>query len=316
MIRWGKRIETLFISGVFAVCLAACGSVESGARDQQFETQISEVEEGVISELEENGGSENIAESKTEILQFVDAYGESYETEILSDIEKHTYDWEFLQGEGVFLSYEDDQYESRLGIDVSYHQGDINWERVKAAGAEFVFIRIGYRGYGSAGNVCQDAKFYEYLKGAQDAGLDVGVYFFSQAINEEEAREEADFVIDGLSGITLQLPVVYDPERIRDDIARTDDVSGEQFTKNTIVFCDALREAGYEPMIYSNMLWEAFEYDLEQLSDLPIWYADYEQHPQTPYYFSFWQYAEDGSIDGVNGKVDLNIQFIRKNQEE
>ena len=104
-------------------------------------------------------------------------------------------------------------------------------------------------------------------------------------------------------------PIVYDPELIRDQPARTNDVSGEQFTKNTIVFCEAIKAAGYEPMIYSNMVWEAFYFDMTQLQDYPIWYADYELVPQTPYDFSFWQYSEKGHVDGIEGTVDLNVWF-------
>ncbi len=246
------------------------------------------------------------------ILEFVDVFGESYETTIKEDVPKHEYDKGKFVRDGNKLSYDDEKYTSRLGIDVSRHQGKINWEEVKAYGVDFAFIRIGYRGYGNAGNINLDKRFYENIKGAQSVGIDVGVYFFSQAINEEEALEEAKFVIDSLRGYELQLPVVYDPESILDDVARTDDVTGEQFTKNTIVFCDAIRENGYEPMIYSNMLWETFEFDLSQLTDLPIWYADYEALPQTPYHFIFWQYTNEGRVKGIDGNMDLNIQIIEK----
>lgn len=144
----------------------------------------------------------------------------------------------------------------------------------------------------------------------------MGVYFFAQAINEEEAKEEAEFVLEHIAGYELQLPVVYDPESILDDEARTDDVSGEQFTKNTEVFCSMIEEAGYQPMIYSNMLWEAYELNLEYLEGYPIWYADYEPLPQTPYHFDFWQYTNEGSVDGIEGRTDLNIQLIPKGQTE
>ena len=131
-----------------------------------------------------------------------------------------------------------------------------------------------------------DQEFHRNMENAQAAGFDVGVYFFAQAVNEEEAQEEADFVLENLAGYSLQLPVVYDPESILDDEARTDNVTGEQFTKNTQIFCAAMANAGYSPMIYANMLWEAFELDLEYLSEYPLWYADYEPYPQTT--LSFW----------------------------
>ena len=99
---------------------------------------------------------------------------------------------------------------------------------------------------------------------------------------------------------------------IRDDEARTDSVTGEQFTANTIAFCERVKEAGYQPMIYSNMVWEADLYDLGKLQSYPVWYADYEQIPQTPYAFRFWQYSEKGTVDGISGDVDLDVEFIRR----
>jgi GH25 family lysozyme M1 (1,4-beta-N-acetylmuramidase) len=208
--------------------------------------------------------------------------------------------------------YEDDAYTSRQGIDVSHHQGEINWEKVKASGIDFAILRIGYRGYGQEGTLNLDQEFNRNIENAQAAGIDVGVYFFAQAINEDEAREEADFVLQNLEGYELQLPVVYDPESILDADARTDEVSGEQFTKNTIAFCEKIKEAGYSPMIYSNMLWEAFEFDMEQLTMYPFWYADYEALPQTPYAYEMWQYSESGQVDGIDGVVDLDVQFLPK----
>ncbi len=269
------------------------------------DTEISEEE--AVAQYAENDGED------AETFTFVDVFGEQYETVLNKDAPRHEYDADKFVIDGRFVSYEDDQYYSRLGIDVARHQGEIDWDKVKAEGAEFAFIRIGYRGYGSAGTINLDQRFVENIEGAQRAGLDVGVYFFSQAINEDEALEEAEFVIENLEGYELQLPVVYDPESILDDEARTDNVSGEQFTRNTIAFCNSIKEKGYEPMVYSNMLWEAFEFDMGKLSDLPFWYADYEEKPQTPYDFQFWQYSNEGRIDGIGEAMDLDIQILRKN---
>ncbi len=268
------------------------------------ERQEGNIAETVVSPEESVGVPEN-----DDILQFVDAFGEMHETTINRSISQHTYDYANLTKDGKLFSYQDEHYTSRVGIDVSKYQGTIHWDEVKAQGIEFVFIRIGYRGYGEAGTINLDQCFQDNIKGAQAAGLDVGVYFFSQAVNEEEAIEEAEFVVKSLQGYELQLPVVYDPETIRNDVARTDHVTGEQFTKNTRAFCDCIRENGYDAMIYSNMMWEAFQFDLKQLRDIPIWYADYEALPQTPYNFSIWQYTEQGRIDGIEGTIDLNLQF-------
>lgn len=254
----------------------------------------------------------NIKNPEKETLTFVDAHGEWYTTTINPNVKKHNYNWNNLTNDETGIFYEDDNYTIRKGIDVSYYQGDIDWEKIKAAGCEFAILRIGFRGYGENGTLKQDEMFLTNLQNAHAAGLDIGAYFFAQAINEEEALEEANFVLDILNGTSLELPVIYDPELIRDTEARTNNVTGEQFTKNTIVFCDAIEEAGYEPMIYSNMVWEATLFDMEQLQVYPFWYADYEKAPQTPYDFSIWQYSETGSVDGIDGNVDLNIQFIPK----
>ena len=307
-IAMNKRVVALLI--ISLSILSGCGNNVNNTTDVQVDPVLEEVSEAAsVEQTEEESTSEQ--ETETVTLDFVDVFGEHYETTIKPDVPKHDYLNDGFIRDGYKLTYEDDNYTSRLGIDVSRHQGKINWEKVKAQGVEFAFLRIGYRGYGSEGKICLDQRFYENIKGAQDEGIDVGVYFFSQAISEEEALEEAKFVIDALDGYTLQLPVVYDPESILDDVARTDDVTGEQFTKNTIVFCDSIKENGYEPMIYSNMLWEAFEFDLSQLTEIPIWYADYEEFPQTPYHFVFWQYTNEGRISGIDGNMDLDIQIIR-----
>lgn len=245
-------------------------------------------------------------------LDFVDVYGETYRMDINPSVPKKEYrDDGFSRTDGR-AAYEDETYLSRPGVDVSQYQGQIDWEKVKADGFEFAMIRIGYRGYGEEGTLNPDPCFQDNMKNARNAGLDVGVYFFSQAVDREEALEEADFVLELLQGSELQMPVVYDPEHILHDEARTDHVSGEQFTENTKVFCERIREAGYEPMIYSNMLWEAFELDLEELEGYPVWYADYEPLPQTPYHFAMWQYTNEGTVDGIEGPVDLNIEMSKR----
>ncbi len=312
-----RYIDIFMIFGVVLGCifLTGCG------RMRQEETEVSkektDAEELVLpgGQTEDQTGEEarqgDAQVLDGEILEFVDAWGEWHETEIDPAIRKHDYNWSCLTNTEAGIQYAgDERYTIRKGIDVSEHQGDIDWGQVKAAGYDFAFLRIGYRGYGEQGTLCADAKFQQNIVNAHNAGVEVGVYLFSQAVSEDEALQEAGLVLEQLQGHSLELPVVFDPERIRDDAARTDNVTGEQFTKNTVLFCEKMKEAGYQPMIYSNMVWEAFEYDMEALADYPIWYADYEPVPQTPYYFSFWQYSEKGSVDGIEGNVDLNVQFL------
>jgi GH25 family lysozyme M1 (1,4-beta-N-acetylmuramidase) len=314
-----------------AVCLTACAStgqnISETENDVVTEETLTQNENGAdgsstsaddVSEAaEETQATETIA-AQPEILEFVDVRGNAYQVEIQPEWKKHTYASDGFIHDGDTLSYssETDNITSKMGVDVSNYQGNIDWEKVKAAGYEFAFIRIGFRGYGESGSLNPDKRYKENLQGALDAGLDVGVYFFSQAVSEEESVEEAEYVLSlldeaDISVEQLALPIVFDPENILDDEARTDDVTGEQFTQNATAFCERIREAGAAPMIYCNMLWEAYKLDLGVLSDYPVWYADYEELPQTPYAFEFWQYSESAHVDGISGAVDVDIWLIR-----
>ncbi len=251
-------------------------------------------------------------EEPQDILHFVDVFGEEYEVEIDRSLPENPYRKECFVNTGGILTYEDENYISELGVDVSHHQGTVDWVKLKEAGVSFAFLRIGYRGYGQAGTLNADREFENNIRGAQEAGIKVGVYFFAQAVNEEEALEEAEYTLKLLGDHTLELPVVYDPESILDAEARTDHVTREQFTANTVAYCERIKEAGLKPMIYSNMLWEAYELNLSELTDYPIWYADYEPLPQTPYHFVCWQYTNEGKIPGITGNADLDILLIQK----
>ena len=229
----------------------------------------------------------------------------------------HPYNTEaFVWGEDGRMTYADYKtYRTRHGIDVSEFNEEIDWEKVKADGIEFAIIRLGFRGYGE-GDMYEDEYFAANLAGAQAAGLDVGVYFFAQAVSEEEAEEEARYVLDMLGGTELQMPIVYDVEPIRTDDARTDEVTGEQFTKNTAAFCRVIQENGYEAGYYGNLKWEMFMLDMRQLTDYTMWFAGYADAPQTAYDFSIWQYTDQGAVDGVPTNVDMDIQLIPVTPEE
>ena len=209
-----------------------------------------------------------------------------------------------------FYLDEDGETASRLGIDVSEYQPEVNWQQVKDYGVDFVIVRLGYRGYGEAGKLVEDSMFRSHVEGALTAGLDVGVYFFSQAVNQAEAEEEAQFVLERIRDYDIKGPVVYDTEEIKNDTARTDNLDGKAFTDHCITFCDAVKAAGYETMIYANMKWMAFTLDLTRLTDYEKWYADYEPLPQCPYEISMWQYTETGQVPGINGNVDMNLWFL------
>lgn len=254
---------------------------------------------------------ESEKESAKETFQFVDVKGVEYEAPLLENVPMNTYDYDLLSKKNGYPCYTDKDGKeiSKLGIDVSEYQNPVNWQQVKNAGVEYAMIRVGYRGYGEEGRLVEDAMFRSHMEGAVAAGLEVGVYFFSQAINEKETLEEVQFVLDRIKEYPVTYPVVYDTEEIKDDVARTDNLTEEQFTQNCITFCDAIREAGYDTMIYANMKWMAFTLDMRKLTEYEKWYADYEPVPQCPYEFSMWQYTETGQLPGIEGNVDLNLWF-------
>ena len=197
---------------------------------------------------------------------------------------------------------------TRRGIDVSSYQEDIDWERVRAEGFDFAFIRIGYRGY-SVGDIFSDERARENLAGAKAAGFDVGVYFYAQAISPEEALEEAQWCLDFLAGENLQLPVVYDWEYVSPS-ARTGGMDMKTLTECAKTFCTAIENGGYQPMIYFNNHISRDLLDLEELSQYPFWLAQYKDQMNYPYQVDFWQYTESGSVPGIEGDVDIDLMFI------
>lgn len=256
-----------------------------------------------------------------EFFVFQDVEENSYRAELLENVPRNTYDFSKLHTDEQtgFKTYEDEEngVTSRIGIDVSEFQGeDIDWKQVRESGIEFVIIRLGYRAYGETGELVLDDMFDRNMQGALDAGLDVGVYFFSQAITPGEAVEEAEFILEHVRGYEIDGPIVYDTEEIKGDTARTDNNTRQEFTNYCKVFCDTIEQAGYDPMIYANMKWMAFTLDMEQLADYDFWYADYHDVPQCPYEYEIWQYSETGAVPGINANVDLNVWFQKSSEDE
>ena len=245
-------------------------------------------------------------------LKYIDAWDEWHTMEVDPGVEAIQYDPEkFLPSEEnpQWITYTGD-LECLQGIDVSEHQGIIDWQAVAAAGYRFAFIRTGFRGYGDAGTLVEDSMAVENLQKAKEAGLEVGAYFFSQALNEEEAEEEAALAVSVIerSGVELDLPLIYDPELIRDDHGRANEITREQVALNTAAFCRAVESSpACKADIYSNLPWEHHYFDTDTMNTYDIWYADYEPQPQTPYHFTWWQYTNEGKVPGIEGDVDLNL---------
>lgn len=228
--------------------------------------------------------------------------------EINDELAKNNFNIDNLSEDelGRYVYKTDGELKSRFGIDVSSHQGDIDWEAVKAEGVEFVFVRAVYRGYGT-GKLVIDEKCLQNIEGAQAVGIDVGVYVFSQAINQAEVLEEASTVIGLLDGYTLQLPIVFDVEKVADSSARTNALTVQERTELTKTFLEAVKNAGYQPMFYHNTEMGAMLLDLTQLTEYPKWFAGYNREFYWPYEYDIWQYSETGRVNGINGNVDLDI---------
>lgn len=269
-----------------------------------------ESEKGGVSIYEKDGGK---------YYSFQDVEENCYEAPLLEDVPLNTYDFSLLETdeETGYKSYTDEEngITARFGIDVSEFQGEeIDWQQVKEAGVEFVFVRLGYRAYGEGGELVLDAMYDQNVQGALSAGLDVGVYFFSQATSAAEAVEEAEFVLKHIRPYEVTGPVIYDTEEIKWDTARTDENTDQDFTNYCKVFCETVEHDGYDTMIYSNLKWMSFTLDMEELAGYDFWYADYHEIPQNPYEYKVWQYSETGVVPGINANVDLNLWFERETQ--
>lgn len=225
--------------------------------------------------------------------------------EIDSTVPQNDYDWEnFISSNGERYYVDENGNRSQKGIDVSKYQGDIDWEKVAADGVDFAMIRVGYRGYGT-GTLVEDEYFKQNVQGALDAGVDVGVYFYTQAINTEEAVEEAEFVLQLISGYDIAYPVAIDTEAV-DSSSRTDQMTAEERTNVCKAFYDRISEAGYNAMIYTNINWLMTNLDPTALGDYDKWLAVYWSAPIFPYKFQMWQYTASGKVDGIEGNVDMN----------
>lgn len=243
------------------------------------------------------------------ILTHNDTMGETF-MPVFSDVPASTIIQQDIQlNEKGYAKYVGNEgLASKVGIDISEHQGAIDWEKVKSSGIDFAMIRVGYRTYGG-GIITLDNNLLTNLDEASAAGLDIGVYFFSQAISTNEAIEEADAVLNAIAGHNITYPVVFDWELIYDDQARTDSVSVETLADCCVAFCERVKSAGYIPMLYQNTSTATHKLDLPRIKEYDFWLAEYTDFPSFYYKYDMWQYSSTGTVPGIEGSVDLNISF-------
>ena len=300
-------IVTLLVVGVIYIVI----DTKNRVRVEEGQTYSSEEVEALVDEAKEEGrisvldsikeslenGSTIISVLKSFYPEYiVVAANQKYNfVPINEDLAKNQFNIDNLvedEKTGRFSYVEDGNVTSKFGIDVSSHQGDIDWQAVADDGVQFAFIRAVYRGYGT-GKLVVDEKCIQNIEGAQAAGIDVGVYVFSQAVSEEEVMEEAS--------------TVFNLKKVSDNEARTNALSVEDRTNLTIKFLDAVEAVGYEGMIYHNTEMGAMLIDLTQLTKYPKWFAGYNKEFYWPYEYQLWQYSESGTVNGIKGNVDLDI---------
>ncbi len=218
----------------------------------------------------------------------------------------------YLDDDG-FMAYHDDDGNkiSHLGVDISYHQENVDWDAVKDSGIEFVMLRCGYRGY-SEGALIEDEKFREYAQACNDRGIALGVYFFTQAVSVEEAISEAEFTLDLIKDYKISYPVAIDTEYIPDKTARTNTIEIEEKLRSDMcaAFCDRIQKEGYYPMIYASENWIRRDLEYESLQGYDFWAAQYLEKNDFLYDFTIWQYTDKGFINGVDEVVDLDISMV------
>ena len=258
------------------------------------------------------------ADIQEEAIEHMGSGGDVWEEEVLEEedtspasvlhlLPENPYDELDFQYDGWFLK--STAVDCLSGIDVSSYQGDIDWHQVAEAGVDFAIIRLGYRGYES-GKLVEDSYARINLEGAAEAGIQLGVYFFSQALNPNEAREEARFVLDLIDPYEIAMPVVYDWEHVSSETARTSNMNPYAATDCAKAFLEVIDEAGYWPMMYFNSFQSRKLFYLDRLMQYDFWLALYSDRMSFPYKVDMWQYTCTGTIPGVMGDVDVNVLFL------
>lgn len=278
---------------------------EEGKSPRDRYAEAAEAELKAEEEAEQDDPSRD---GKHTLLKYADG---SEEWVLISPyLEKNTYDFTKLTMKADKMAYyEDGKKTSYIGVDISKYNGDVDFTALKDAGMDYAMLRLGARGYGS-GQIVLDEKFTDNITKAQNVGMDIGIYFFSQAITVDEAVEEANFVIQNLVNYKVTYPVAFDMEYVLNDTARIETLSREEKTTIAKAFLDTVKNAGYKPMLYGTKEWLIKQVDLTKLTGYDIWLSQQEDIPDYPYQFQMWQYTLEGSVLGVDTEADLNISFV------
>lgn len=229
--------------------------------------------------------------------------------DVLEDVKVNSLDNDnFTDIDGYKYYTENGKTVSKFGIDVSEFQKEIDWAEVQKAGVEFAMIRAGFRGY-TEGGLFEDSNVHKNIQGALDNGIEVGIYFFSQATTIDEAIEEAKYAMEIVKDYNITYPIAFDWELTNEPDARTNNITPEQVTSFAEAFCKEIEKNGYKAMIYYSEYYGYVLYDLSKFTDYRMWYVEYSDLPDFYYAFDMWQYSESGRVNGIDGDVDLNLWF-------
>lgn len=269
-------------------------------------------EETEAPEQEESAKKEEVSDPATDGRHtlVVNADGKEEWVLISPYLPKNEYDYTKLVCQSSLMKYfEDGRQISYVGADISKYHDYVDFVKLKKAGVNFVMLRVGARGYGT-GQLMLDENFLDNIKRASDAGLEIGLYFFSQAVSKEEAVEEANLVLENIGDYAITYPIAFDMEFVVGDTARIEALTREEKTTIAKAFMDTIENAGYKPMLYGNKEWLIRRVDLSKLTAYDIWLSQPGDIPDYPYKFTMWQYSNTASIDGIAGYANLNISFI------
>ena len=252
--------------------------------------------------------SDDMDDGKHTLVTYQD--GSTEWVEINDKLAANSYDTaKFVYQNPQMKYYVNGKQASWFGVDISSKQGIVDFEKLKKAGVDFVMIKVGGRGY-SSGNIVLDSSYKDYMNGAKNAGLGIGVYFYSQAVDKDEVCEEAETLLELIKDYPVKYPVVFDMESVEGDVARTDALDVSTRTELARIFLKTIKAEGYTPMLYGDKEWLVTKLDLEKLQDYDVWLSQETDTPDYPYEYTMWQYNKSGTVSGISGTAGLNISLV------
>lgn len=288
-------------------------TVIEGSKSQDSENTAEALTQGKtevydMTKKESMQDGDSMDDGKHTLVTYQD--GSTEWVEINDKLAANSYDTaQFVYQNPEMKYYVNGKQASWFGVDISGKQGIVDFEKLKGAGVDFVMIKVGGRGY-SSGNIVLDSSYKDYMNGAKNAGLGIGVYFYSQAVDKDEIYEEADTLLELIKDYPIKYPVVFDMESVEGDVARTDALDVSTRTELARIFLKTIKAEGYTPMLYGDKEWLVTKLDLEKLQDYDVWLSQEADTPDYPYEYTMWQYNKSGTVSGISGTAGLNISLV------